>query len=137
MRYDSSSAYSSVKVYQLEPKKKNSWSVSKILMLRLPKSVQLVKFHLVLLAPAIRDSSAFRFCGRPIFGSVFRLSYFKTAVFRFWCLAWFFGVLRVLSNLIFVFSVFVNNDGCFSDFYVQCILRLFWFCQGSYTQLSR
>ena len=28
------------------------------------------------------------------------------------------------------FSVFVNNDGGFSDvFFVQCILRFFWFCQ--------
>ena len=63
----------------------------------------------------------------PIFGSVFRFSHFnKTPVFRFWCLARFAGFLRFS----FWFSVFVNNDGGFSDFSIQCILRFFWFCQG-------
>ena len=46
-----------------------------------------------------------------------------------------FGVfpsLQVFSNLVFGFRFsFVNNDGGFSDLCIQCILRLFWFCQGN------
>jgi len=59
----------------------------------------------------------------PIFGSVFRFSHLKTAVFRFWCLVRFAGFLQYSRW----FSVFVNHDGGFSDFSVQCILRFFWF----------
>ena len=47
----------------------------------------------------------------PIFDSVFRFSLLKIAVFRFWCLVRFAGFLKF--NL--WFSVFVKNDGGFSD----------------------
>ena len=62
-----------------------------------------------------------------MFGSVFRFSHLKTAVFRFW------GLPRFADFLEFSlwFSVFVNNDGGFSVFFVRCILRFFLFCQGS------
>ena len=46
----------------------------------------------------------------PIFGSVFAL---KTAVFRFWCLVRFAGFLQFSLW----FSVFVNNNGGFSEFF--------------------
>ena len=49
-----------------------------------------------------------------------------------WCLARFAGFLQFCLW----FSVFVNNDGGFSDSFVQCILRFYGFCQGSYTPQS-
>ena len=58
-----------------------------------------------------------------IFGfSVFAL---KNAVFRFWCLTQFAGFLQFSLW----FSVFVNNDGGFSDFSVQYILRFSGFAK--------
>lgn len=45
-----------------------------------------------------------------------RYSHLSTVVFRFWCFVWFPGFLQ----LSFSFSVFVNNNAGFSDFYVQC-----------------
>ena len=57
----------------------------------------------------------------PIFGSVFRFSHLKSAVFRFWCLERFASFLQFSLW----FSVFVNNDGGFSDFSVQYIVRFF------------
>ena len=68
----------------------------------------------------------------PIFDSVFRFSLLKNAVFRFWCLVRFAGFLQF--NL--WFSVFVKNDGGFSDSFAQFILRFFWFCQGSHSHLA-
>ena len=53
-----------------------------------------------------------------MFGLVFRFSHLKTAVFR-WGLPRFAGFLEFSIW----FSVFVNNDGGFSDLLVQCILR--------------
>ena len=41
---------------------------------------------------------------------------------NFWCLARF----AVFFQFCLWFSVFVNNDGGFSDCFVQCILRFFW-----------
>ena len=69
----------------------------------------------------------FGFCGfgQLIFGSVFRFSHLKTTVFQFWGLPRFSGCLQFSLW----FSVFVNNDGGFSDSLIQCILRFFWFCQ--------
>ena len=67
-------------------------------------------------------------------GSVFRVSHLKTAVLWFW------GLPRFASLLEFSlwFSVFVSNDGGFSEFFfVQYILRFFWFCQGSNIPQSR
>ena len=52
----------------------------------------------------------------PIFGSVFRFSHLKTAVFWFRCLGRFAGFLQ----FILWFSVFVKNDSGFLDFSVQC-----------------
>ena len=69
----------------------------------------------------------------PSFGSVFRFSQLTTAVFRFWGLPRFAGFLEFSLW----YSVFVNNDGGFSHFFVHCILRFFWFCQRSYTPQSR
>ena len=43
----------------------------------------------------------------PMFGSVFRFSHLKTAVFRFWSRARFAGLLEFSLW----FSVFVNGDG--------------------------
>ena len=57
----------------------------------------------------------------PIFDSGFRFSLLKIAVFRFWCLVRFAGFLQF--NL--WFSVFVKNDGGFSDSSAQFILRFF------------
>ena len=68
----------------------------------------------------------------PIFDSVFRFSLLKIAVFRFWCLVRFAGFLQF--NL--WFSVFVKNDGGFSDSSAQFILRFFCFCQGSHSHLA-
>ena len=48
-----------------------------------------------------------------MFGSVFRFSHLKTVFFRFWCLAGFAGILEFSLR----FSVVVNNDGVFSDFF--------------------
>ena len=48
----------------------------------------------------------------PIFDSVFRFLCQKTSVFRFWCFVRFASFLRCGLW----FSVFVNNDGGFSDF---------------------
>ena len=45
----------------------------------------------------------------PIFGSVFRFSLLKIAVFRFWCFVRFADFLQFSLW----FSVFVNNDGGF------------------------
>ena len=45
----------------------------------------------------------------PMFGSIFRFSHLKTAVFRFWCR--FAGFLEFF----FWFPVFINNDGGFSE----------------------
>ena len=52
-----------------------------------------------------------------MFGSGFRFSHLKTAVFRFLCLPRFAGFLQFSLW----FSVIVNNDGGFSDlfFFVQ------------------
>ena len=47
--------------------------------------------------------------------------------FWFWCLVVFVSVLQFSLW----FFVFVNSDGGFSDFSAQCILQVFWFCQGS------
>ena len=47
----------------------------------------------------------------PIFGSVFRFSLLKIAVFRFWCFVRFAGFHQFSLWL----SVFVNNDDGFSD----------------------
>ena len=69
----------------------------------------------------------------PSFGSVFRFSLLKIAVFRFWCFVRFAGFLQFSPW----FSVFVNNDGGFSDSSAQCILRFFWFCQGRYIPYNR
>ena len=60
-----------------------------------------------------------------MFGSVFRFSHLKTAVFQLWGLPRFVGFLEF--NFSLWFSVFFNNDGGFS--FVQYILRFFWFCQ--------
>ena len=49
----------------------------------------------------------------PMFGSVFRFPHLKTAVFRFLCLPRSEGFLQFSLW----FSVFVNNDGGFSDFF--------------------
>ena len=51
-----------------------------------------------------------------MFGSVFRFSHLKAAVFLFS------GLLRFASFLEFSlwFSVFINNDGGFRTFFVQC-----------------
>ena len=51
----------------------------------------------------------------PIFCSDFWFSHLKNALFWFWCLARFAGFLQVSLW----FSVFVNNDGGFSDFSVS------------------
>ena len=51
--------------------------------------------------------------------SISRFSHFKTAVFRFCCPAKF----EVFRQLSLWFSDFVNNDGGFSDFSIQCVLR--------------
>ena len=48
---------------------------------------------------------------RPIFGSVFRFSLSKVAVFRFWYFMRFADFLQFSCR----FSVFANNDGGFSD----------------------
>ena len=48
-----------------------------------------------------------------MFGSVFRFSHLKAAVFRFLGLPRFAGFLEFSLW----FSVFVNNDGGFSDFF--------------------
>ena len=51
-----------------------------------------------------------------------------------------FGVscgLQVYFQFSLWFSVFVNNDGGFSDSSSQFILRFFWGCQGCYTSQSR
>ena len=53
----------------------------------------------------------------PIFGSVFRFSLLKIAVFRFWCFVRFADFLQFSLR----FSVFVNNDGGFSDSSAQFI----------------
>ena len=52
-----------------------------------------------------------------MFGSVFRFSHLKTAVFRFWGLPRFAG----FHEFCLWFSVFDNNDGGFADFFLQCI----------------
>ena len=39
-----------------------------------------------------------------IFGSVFRFSHLKIAVFRFWCLVWFAGFLQISLWFFFFFS---------------------------------
>ena len=48
-----------------------------------------------------------------MFGSVFRFSHLKTAVFWIWGLPGFAGFLKFSLW----FSVFVNNEGGFSDFF--------------------
>ena len=60
------------------------------------------------------------------FGLIFRTKKLS-AVFLFWC----------IDLISLWFSVFVSNNGGFSDFSVQYILRPSWFCQGSYTSCSR
>ena len=50
-----------------------------------------------------------------MFGSVFRFSHLKTAVLRF----------SVFGSLVFGFF---DNDCGFSDFFVRCVVRFFWFC---------
>ena len=50
-----------------------------------------------------------------MFGSVFRVSHLKTAVLRFWGLPRFAGFLEFSLW----FSVFVNNDGGFSVFFLS------------------
>ena len=49
----------------------------------------------------------------------------QSAVFLFWCLVLFLVFLQ--SSLWFL--VFVNNDGGFLDFSVQCMSLFFWVCQ--------
>ena len=68
-----------------------------------------------------------------MFGSVFQFSHLKTAIFRLWGLPRFVGFLEFSLW----FSVFVNNGGGFSVFFVQYILRVFWFCQVSNIPQSR
>ena len=68
----------------------------------------------------------------PIFDSVFRFSLLIIAGFRFWCIVPFAGFLQFSLW----FSVFVKNDGGFSDSYAQFILRFFWFCQESHSHLA-
>ena len=48
-----------------------------------------------------------------MFGSVFKVSHLKTAVLWFWCLPRFAGFLEFSLW----FSVFVSNDGGFSEFF--------------------
>ena len=60
---------------------------------------------------------------------------FRTSKLR--CFGFNFGVSCGLRVLSLWFSVFVNNDDGFSDSSAQCILRFFWFCQGSHTSQSR
>ena len=69
----------------------------------------------------------------------FRFSHLKTALFRFFFCFFFFVVTGFAGylHLSLWFSVFINNDGGFLDFSVKCILRFFWFYQGSYTLQSR
>lgn len=55
-----------------------------------------------------------------MFDSVFRFTRLKTAVFRVLGLPRFAGFIEFSLW----FLVFVNNDGGFSDFFVQCILAL-------------
>ena len=50
-----------------------------------------------------------------MFGSVFRFSHLKTAVFQLWGLPRFVGFLEF--NFSLWFSVFFNNDGGFSVFF--------------------
>ena len=56
-----------------------------------------------------------------MFGSDFRFSHWKTAVFRFWGLPRFAGFLEFSLW----FSVFVNNDGGFSDFFGPLYFTVF------------
>ena len=65
----------------------------------------------------------------PTFDSVFRFSLSIIAGFRFWCLMRF----AVFLQFNLWFSVFVKNDGGFSDSSAQFMLRFFWFCQGSHS----
>ena len=60
----------------------------------------------------------------PIFDSVFRFSLLNIAVFRFWCVVRFAGFQFNLW-----FSVFVKNDGGFSDSSAQFILRFSGFAK--------
>ena len=52
---------------------------------------------------------------QPIFGFLFRFSYLKTAVFRFWCLVRFAGFprfslwIRFLSTMMAVFRIFLSH----------------------------
>ena len=76
----------------------------------------------VILHPLLRGALGFSVLRIwPIFDSVFRFSFLKIADFRFWCLVRFAGFLQF--NL--WFSVFVKNDGGFSDSSAQFILRFF------------
>ena len=68
----------------------------------------------------------------PIFDLVFRFSLLIIAGFRFWRLVRFAGFLQFSLW----FSVFVKNDGGFSDSSAQFILQFFWFCQGSHSHLA-
>ena len=55
----------------------------------------------------------FGFADLANFGSCFRFSHVKTVVFRFWCLVWFASLLQFSLW----FSVLVNNDGFFLNFF--------------------
>ena len=57
----------------------------------------------------------------PHFGSVFRFSHLKTAVFRFWGLSRFAGFLEFSLW----FSVSVNNEGGFSVFFYPVHFTVF------------
>ena len=61
----------------------------------------------------------------PIFDSVFRFSLLIIAGFRFWCIVRFAGFLQFSLW----FSVFVKNDGGFSDSSAQFILRFCGFAK--------
>ena len=50
-----------------------------------------------------------------MFGSVFRFSHLKTAALRFWCLAQF----AAFHQCSLWFSVFVDNHGGFSEFFLS------------------
>jgi len=60
---------------------------------------------------------------------------FRNQTLRFFSFDVLCGLL-VFSNSVFGFRFVSAMMAVFSDFSVNCILRFFWFCQGSYTLQS-